>query len=103
MAVEVVDVYATVAVELGNLEVGIWGEHVLEGLVEGVEEGEQLGRQDVLEDGEEAQERPHLRQYLHLNFFPMTFVLSCMVVWLKHWWFCLICLQLCLRISPMFL
>lgn len=60
MAIEVVEIDAAVAVEFRDLEVGVRGEKVLEGLVEGVEEGEQLRGQDVLKDGEESQERPHL-------------------------------------------
>lgn len=67
VAVEVVDVDAAIAVELRDLEVGVGGEEVLKGLVKGVEEGEELRRQDVLEDSEKAQERPQLRQYLHVN------------------------------------
>ena len=50
MAVEIVDVDAAVVVEFRDLEVGEWGEEVLERLVQGVEKRENLGRQDVLED-----------------------------------------------------
>ena len=56
LAIEVVKIDPAVAVEFGDLEVGVRGEEVLEGLVEGVEEGEQLRGQDVLKDRQESEQ-----------------------------------------------
>lgn len=48
VAVEVVGVDGGGGEEFGDVEVGVRGEGVLEGLPEGVEEGEELGGEDVL-------------------------------------------------------
>lgn len=48
MAVEVVGVDGGRAEEFGDVEVGVRGEGVLEGLPEGVEKGEELSGEDVL-------------------------------------------------------
>lgn len=42
--VQVVNVYAAVAVELGDFVVGVWREEVLEGFIQGADEGKELRR-----------------------------------------------------------
>jgi hypothetical protein len=65
VAVERVGLDGRRAEELGHVEVGVGRERVLERLPQRVQQGEQLRGEDVLQDGEQAQERPHLRQELH--------------------------------------
>lgn len=52
MAVEVVGLDGGGAEELGNVEVGVGGDGVLEGLPHGMEKGKELRRENVLEDGQ---------------------------------------------------
>lgn len=54
VAVEVVGVDGAVAVELGDFEVGVGAEEIVEGIGEGMQPCQQLCGQDVLHNGEEA-------------------------------------------------
>lgn len=83
MAVQRVGLDGGGAEELRHVEVGVRRERVLQRLPQRVEEGEQLRREHVLQDGEEAQQRPHLRQELHCRriwssaSFLLSYCLSC--------------------------
>jgi hypothetical protein len=65
VAIESVGLHDGGPQELRRVEVGVGRDRVLERLPHGMQQGQELRGEDVLQDGEEAQERPHLRQELH--------------------------------------